>query len=81
MKYDATVIYCDELRQPEPLLNEPEDCETVEEFIDFLYTLIESVVEDPKADAVLHSIETHAYIEEEFEEDGEEYTNVSIFVA
>lgn len=84
MKYDATVIYCNEHRQPEPLLVVPQDCESTEEFMDFLYTLLESVIGlNPKdeIEKVLHAIETHAYTEEEFEEDGEEYTNVSIFVA
>ena len=80
-KYDATVVYCTEDRQSEPLLNEPEECETIEEFIDFLYTLIAGVVLDPEADDVLHAISTHAYTADEFEEDGEVYVNVSIFVA
>lgn len=80
--FDAEVIYCNEHRQPEPLLVVPQDCESTKEFMDFLYTLLESVMGvDPEVEKVLHAIETHAYTEEEFEEDGEAYVNVSLYVA
>ena len=78
--FDAEVIYCNQKRQPEPLLNEPEACESVDEFMDFLYTLIESVVADPKADDVLHAITTHAWTSDEFVEDDQTYVSVKIYV-
>ena len=77
MKYDAIAIYCNENRQPEPLLVEPEECESIEEFMDFLYALIESVVEDPSADDVLHAISTHAWTTEEIEDQ----TLVQLYIA
>lgn len=80
-KYDAYVIYADESRQPEPLVNESmDDCDSVEEFVETIATLISDCFDTDPDDPVLEKLYNHDY-ETELDCDGEEnYIHVIVRV-
>lgn len=79
-KYDAYVVYTDESRQPEPLVNEYMECDSVEEFVETIATLISDCTNVDADDPVLEKLYNHDY-ETELDCDGEEnYIHVIVRV-
>lgn len=79
-KYDAYVIYADENRQPEPLVNECMECDSVEEFVETIATLITDTIGIDNDDPVVEKLYNHDY-ETELDSDGEDnYIHVIVRV-
>ena len=71
MKIDGYVYFADVNCQPEPLVNEYMDCDSVEEFVETVATLIADCTDTDPDEPVLEKLFNKDY-ETELDSDGEE---------